>query len=129
MTASLGRYARPTAAEVKAFNKRLKTARIAAGFRQRELAYAVGVQERTISTWESNRAPNTANVERLAKALKVDFDWLRYGKTRAIASGSVMPDEELVVIVREIEIARAALDRAVEKLTAFNTRQLTSNKQ
>ena len=129
MTASLGRYARPTTAEVKAFNKRLKTARIAAGFRQRELAFKVGVEERTISTWESNRAPNTANVERLAEVLKVNFDWLRYGKTRAICDGSVMPDEELASIVREIETAREALDRAVEKLTAFNTRQLTSSKQ
>jgi transcriptional regulator with XRE-family HTH domain len=125
MTASLGRYARPTAEEVKAFNRRLKTARIAAGFSQRELAFKVGVEERTISTWESNRSPNTTNMERLAEVLKVNFDWLCYGKTRAICDGSVMPDEELASIVREIEIARQALDRVMQKLTAFNTRQLT----
>ena len=53
-------------------NARLKAARVAAGYSQRDLAALVGVTEQVVGRWETRRAvPSRENRERVATLLDV----------------------------------------------------------
>jgi RNA polymerase primary sigma factor len=63
--------------------ERLQAARRNKGLKQSELAKAVGVSPSLASMWlKGTRTPDQEALERLAKALGVDLDWLLTGRGR-----------------------------------------------
>lgn len=63
-----------------AFSARLIKARDARDLKQKELAKAIGVSERSVKSWENGDRPKPSNVVKLASALRVSAHWLATGE-------------------------------------------------
>lgn len=61
---------------------KIRLARRHAGFSQKQLAQAVGVQRSAVSHWESgeSRNPGLANLRQVAVVTGVQFEWLANGR-------------------------------------------------
>jgi transcriptional regulator with XRE-family HTH domain len=61
---------------------RIRSARLASGLSQSELAAAIGVSRSAVAQWEREPGslPSTARYVELAGALGVNFDWLATGR-------------------------------------------------
>ncbi|MGB1090538.1 MAG: helix-turn-helix transcriptional regulator, partial [Oceanobacter sp.] len=68
---------------------RIRQLRKKAGLTQKELAKQVGVSAPAVTQWEGDeQLPKTDHAERLAMALKTNWQWIRYGEgqpTQSIA--------------------------------------------
>lgn len=64
--------------KTKVIADRCRTARVKAGFRQKELAGKLGVNMSLISQWETGRIKkiNPKHIEVLAELAEVNVDWL-----------------------------------------------------
>ena len=67
------------------FGRRLRMARVAAGFTTgRAFAEALGEHEDTVNTWElGKRYPAVATLQRITTMLKVTSDWLYWDGNQA----------------------------------------------
>lgn len=57
----------------------LKAARINAGLKQTDMAYALGVDRKTISSWESGKSmPKADKIEVICSLLGVSYDSIKW---------------------------------------------------
>ena len=79
------------------FGEKLKTARLAAGYTQEELAARLTVSRAAIAKWESDRGmPDITNLKALAEVLRVSTDYL-------LDDGTAM---DLSVIKKPIDVRK-----------------------
>jgi transcriptional regulator with XRE-family HTH domain len=109
---------------------RLLKARSAMGWSQQNLAEVSGVAAAQISRYEAGRsAPRAEVVAKLAKALKVEFDWLALGTGPVGAPGDVpkyptgvsvypfdIPPEHYDAIAKFAEEEGLTMEMAIRKL-------------
>lgn len=77
-----------------ALQPRIRMARRYAGMTQAELASIVGVQRSAVSHWERGSAhnPSVVNMQRVAKATGVHFEWLATGRGPMPVSQEILLD-------------------------------------
>lgn len=93
---------------------KLRAARKAKGFNQRDLAQLVGTDLVTISRWELGKSsPRGASVDKLAEVLQTEPDWF-YSKEDA--SPQKEPAPEHVLITSIAERAAGILREEIEEL-------------
>ncbi|NQW92667.1 MAG: LexA family transcriptional regulator [Polaromonas sp.] len=81
-------------------SERLKEAREAAGLKQQELATAAGVSQGTIANIESGLRKNPRELLAIAKALNVQPEWLKNGKSPRGLVVSALPDGAVPVTLK-----------------------------
>lgn len=87
--------------------QRLPEARDAAGYTQQALAGALGVEDRTVRSWEAGESfPRDGVLERMAKLLQVDPSWFLLPDTTQDDG----PDPRIAIAKQHIEAALSALD-------------------
>ena len=64
----------------KEVGKRIRQARIRLGLSRANLAKLVGVNERTITNYENGKTMKPSILQKIAKALEVDPQWLLTGE-------------------------------------------------
>ncbi len=74
----------PEPLDRKAVGRRIQTARLKRGLRQRDLAAMLGVKKNTIAIWEGgHRLPfGAGRLVALASALHRSIDWILTGRNR-----------------------------------------------
>lgn len=80
--------------------KQIADLRKVAGTTQKQLAWAVGVEEEAVRQWEAGRQnPNLAGLRRIADYFHVDIDFLLTGETRDTAEeeAAAAADKQLVI--------------------------------
>jgi transcriptional regulator with XRE-family HTH domain len=92
---------------------RLRTARVAAGLTQRQLAETLGVEPITVSRWERGvTSPSLARIRRVAETTGTNTSDL-------VASAETSPHSaELAALREELDELRAAVNRMARALVA-----------
>lgn len=106
------------------FGDRLADARQVVGLSQRDLAYRLGVREKTIEAWENDISEPRANrLNTLAGILNVSLRWLLTG----VGEGLPPPIDterapETAAVLAEIRQLQADLSRCADRLGRLEKR-------
>jgi transcriptional regulator with XRE-family HTH domain len=102
------------------FGRRLRAARLALGYTQEQMAYALGIQPARYGKYEIGRSEAPFDVLiRIAHLAKVDLDYLIAGQTGRLGRRAEPPHEQLHELVQILPIAAVVFDG--------NSRLLTHN--
>ncbi len=95
------------------FAKNLARCRVIAGFNQSELALELGIDKRTVSSWENERTtPSIEVIKKIADILGCSIDSL-------INSDSVLNEDEISIPIKSSTDARRFL-MAIPLLSTFS---------
>lgn len=88
---------------MKTWNERLKSARHAAGYKQIDLARAVGVSSATVSDWEGGVIKNleAENLLKICEYLNLSPTWLQFGKGDKVQI-ALTPDDLLALNINRM---------------------------
>ncbi|MEM7268625.1 MAG: helix-turn-helix transcriptional regulator [Pseudomonadota bacterium] len=108
------------------FGDRIVSAREALGLSQAQLARRLGVQENTLSDWESDRAEPRANkLQMLAGVLNVSLVWLMSGEGDGSPAEVEEEAVEAEVLLSELRAIRAEQGRLTERSARLEKRLRT----
>ncbi len=113
--------------EAATFGDRVAGAREVLGMTQEDLSRRLGVQLKTISSWENDMSEPRANkLQMLAGILNVSMRWLLTGEGHG-PDGSTARDlpEEVAALLRELSEARDQIVRASERMAVIERRLRT----
>lgn len=106
--------------ERKEFGQRLRSARLATGFTQEQMAYALGINPARYSKYEIGRseAPYTI-LSRIAEVADTDLNYLLSGRIRQQGRRRETPSDQLVELLKAIPVPAILYDRD-RRLVSFN---------
>jgi len=111
---SVGEPAHPR----REFGRRLRAARLALGYTQEQMAYALGIQPARYGKYEIGRSEAPFDVLiRIAHLAKVDLDYLIAGQTGRLGRRAEPPHDQLSELVQMLPTAAVVFDRNGRLLT------------
>lgn len=106
---------------VMMLGKRIKASRKAKGWTQSELAQRLGVKDKTIADWESEKSePRASRLANLAGVLGVPLLWLIAGGEQPPEIGSHDPGSSLM-IREQLALAEQKANELAELLASIRT--------
>ena len=119
------------------FKENLKYFRIQNGWQQQDLAAKMGINAKTISSWETGRTePNLGQLAKLAKVLNCSMDTLAGGETRSVKDITTeevytkinsMTNRRELIYIKNLSEQRLNTLRELEQVQneiAYNARKL-----
>ena len=100
------------------FGRRLRAARLALGYTQEQMAYALGIQPARYGKYEIGRSEAPFDVLiRIARLAKIDLDYLIADQTGRLGRRAEPPHEQLHELVQILPTAAVVFDRNSRLLT------------